>query len=37
MLNLFCAYIVARDKQDDECAILFFDIKKDSVHCLSPL
>lgn len=34
-VSLLCAYIVARDNQDDECAILFFDIKKDSAKSIS--
>mgnify|MGYP006992615734 CR=1 FL=1 len=34
-LSLLCTYIVAGDYQDDECAILFLNINKDSVKSIS--
>ncbi len=34
-LDLLCTFIVSREIQNDECAILFLNIKKDSVKSIS--
>ena len=35
-LDLLCTFIVSREIQNDECAILFLNIKKDSVKSILP-